>query len=471
MIPAEKRKRIEELKRLIEEKKKEHDQAKAMQLALKLFLNGTYGAFANKHFVLSNFNIANAITAHGRDILHYMIKKIESYFYDEWHFDTKTQSLLGLEYVAKKLDGSFCFLSKGFRETGSGKDIYDLLKTRNTSEKHLIKNEFKHEDYEILYTYKIWNFEEIKSINPTHLIKPENDPDGLGTRQEPVIIYGDTDSIYVSYAPIMKSAGFDQPGRELEFILHLNFVAIKNIFGQYLEEYALRFKVKNIQDFELETINRSGLHIEKKNYINNVVYEEGVFYQPLTRFISKGVQIVRSSTPPFVRERIWDFLNYLFSNPDNLNINDILKIVKKLRKEFALTNIEDISMTTSCTNYSSKVLNDTTSVETVLGAHFGVKAACFHNYLLNKNSEYKTKYDLIRGGRIKYYYCNHPLNEVFAYARSFHPMEIIEKEGVKIDIDTQFEKTMLSIINGFLDPMGLPLINKRLSVLNGLFNF
>ena len=36
-----------------------------------------------------------------------------------------------------------------------------------------------------------------------------------------------------------------------------------------------------------------------------------------------------------------------------------------------------------------KVLNDTTGFEPVKGAHFGVKAAAFHNFLLNKNSEFK----------------------------------------------------------------------------------
>ena len=144
-------------------------------------------------------------------------------------------------------------------------------------------------------------------------------------------------------------------------------------------------------------------------------------------------------------------------------------IVKDLKKQFMMADIEDISMTTSCSNYQTKVIDDVTDVVTVKGAHFGVKAAALHNYLLNKNSEYKVKYDNIRGGRIKYYYCNHPKNNVFAYMRSMHPYEIVDKEGVKIDYDEQFDVTFLSIINRFLEPIGLPTINKRLSVLNSIF--
>lgn len=126
-------------------------------------------------------------------------------------------------------------------------------------------------------------------------------------------------------------------------------------------------------------------------------------------------------------------------------------------------------MTTSCSNYEIKVLDDVAGVVTVKGAHFGVKAAAFHNYLLNKNSEYKTRYDTVKGGRIKYYYCQHPINNVFAYMRSFHPTELTEKEGVQVDYDVQFDKTFLKIVNRFLNPIGLPTINKRLSVLNSLF--
>jgi hypothetical protein len=178
---------------------------------------------------------------------------------------------------------------------------------------------------------------------------------------------------------------------------------------------------------------------------------------------------VRSSTPPFVRRNIYRVINYLFENPSRLEIKPIIKLVSDIKKEFALADIEDISMTTSCTNYNTKVIDDTTGVNCVLGAHFAVKAACFHNYLLNKNSEYKTKYDMIKSGRVKYYYCKHPMNDVFAYQRSFHPLEIVQKERVLIDIDEQFEKTMLVIVNKFIEPLGLPEITKRLTVLSSLF--
>ena len=281
-------------------------------------------------------------------------------------------------------------------------------------------------------------------------------------------------SLYLSYLPIMKSVGFE--GNELEFILHVDKVLIKKLFNGYLDKYASLYSVENKHDFELETINKSAIHLVKKHYINNVVWEDGIFYDDLSYFYPKGIEVVRSSTPLFVRGKeqkggIWNFIRYLFANADNLDIRNILKLVKEQRRAFELDDIENISMITSCSNYNDKVIDDVNCIETQKGAHFSIKAAAFHNYELNKNSEYKTKYDLIKSGRIKYYYCNHSMNNVFAYLRSFHPYEITEKENINIDYDIQFEKCYLSLVNKFIYPLGLPMINKRISVLNSLFNF
>lgn len=116
-------------------------------------------------------------------------------------------------------------------------------------------------------------------------------------------------SLYVSFTPVMKSCNFK--GDELDFILHLDRIIIKQKFKKNLDDYGARFGVKNIHDFELETINRSALHIQKKHYINNVAWEDGIFYDNLSYFYPKGVEIVKSSTPPFVRENIYEFLKYL----------------------------------------------------------------------------------------------------------------------------------------------------------------
>jgi DNA polymerase elongation subunit (family B) len=465
--------RIRELEQLITKKKAEKDYYKAMQLAFKLVLNGSYGAFANKYFVCSNADIANSITSHGRDVNQYMLYNFEQHFYREWHLNKKMHRKLGMEYICKKGDKYQAF-DIDFEPIGYGvNSLNELLRIKNLSVDDLFKSTVVNSDIEVLYEYRLWDFSNVQPLdeNPTWGTS-EGREKYMGDNQ--IIIYGDTDSLYFSYAPIMKSVGFDKIddlewGRRL--ILHIDAIYTKPLMTKYLDEYAAIFGVKNLHDFELETISKSALFLKKKHYLNNIVYEDGVFYEDLKYFYPKGIEIIRSSTPLFVRKNIYRVINYLFSNVGKVDIYEVLRITKQIKKEFELSNIEDISMTTSCSNYNDKVLDDTVTLNCVKGAHFGVKASAFHNYLLNKNSKYKTKYDMIKSGRIKYYYCKHSMADVFAYMRSFHPIEIVEKENVIIDIDTQFDKSFLTIVNKFTEPLGLPTINERLSIKNSLFNF
>lgn len=477
-------KRILDLKAKISEKSASYSYNKAMQLALKTVLNATYGAFANKYFVLSNSKIANAITAMGRDLIRYMVVCSEKYFYNEWHTDTEKHKLLGIEYIAKnKVDGKYYFLNREYNKSDKRGYLYfnngelgDILLSRKLTLNRLKKIDGEVSDFELMYEYKIFEIKEVKPLDLNPKWKKDAATDVIFYEgNNKISMYCDTDSYYMSYKPIMESIGYK--GDELEFILHFDKILMKKLHADFLEVYAKKYGVSNKQDFELETISKSILFFEKKNYLKNIVWEDGIFYEPLSYFSPTGIKIVRSETPPFVRGKdqkggIWDFIKYLFENPDNLNIKDILRIVKQIRKEFDLEEIDNISSQTRCSHYQEKVINDTTSLETVKAAHYGVKAAAFYNYLLNKNSSLKTKYDIIRGGgKIKYYYCKHDKHNVFGYLRGMHPNEITEKEGVMFDYDAQFDKTVLSICNSFLKALDLPMINKRMSILGSLFAF
>jgi hypothetical protein len=95
-----------------------------------------------------------------------------------------------------------------------------------------------------------------------------------------------------------------------------------------------------------------------------------------------------------------------------------------------------------------------------------VKAAAFHNYLLNQNGTLKSRYNLLKAGnKIKFYYCKHSTNDVFAFSRGMYPKEF----APPVDIDTQFEKTVLNTVNMFTEALGLPLLNARLTFSHSIF--
>jgi len=254
---------------------------------------------------------------------------------------------------------------------------------------------------------------------------------------------------------------------ELDFIHGIDEFRFGGYFKNCLEEYAESFGVKNREDFELERVSESIMNFSKKKYIQNIVYEDGIPFDRLSYIFPKGVELVRSSTPLFAREKIIQIVKYLFEHPDNFNIKDLLKLVKNLRKEFELANIDDISMQSSCSNYETKVLEDKDRLSFVSGAHFAVKSAAYYNFLLNQNKGLQSKYEFIKSGtKIKYYHCkNKKINEIFAFIRGSYPIEF----APEVDYDLQFYKTIISPINSIITPLGMPEITKRLSVVLDIF--
>lgn len=257
---------------------------------------------------------------------------------------------------------------------------------------------------------------------------------------------------------------------ELDFMQGMDKFRIADYFKDELDKHAASYGVENIQDFELEKISESIINIEKKKYIQHITWEDGIGYDRFSYFQPKGVELIRSGTAVFARDKemgIYRIVKYLFSHPDNFNVQELMAIIKEMRTEFELADINDISGQSSCSKYEEKVVDDKDSLEFVKGAHFGVKAAGHYNYLLNKNKDLQDKYEYLKSGdKIKYYYTTLDGDfEKFAFKRGEYPIEF----APPIDYDTQFEKVILSPINGIIKKLDMPIINKRLSILGDIF--
>lgn len=255
---------------------------------------------------------------------------------------------------------------------------------------------------------------------------------------------------------------------ELDFILGLDHYRYEGYFKKCLNEHADSYGIENKQDFELEKVSESIISIAKKKYIGHIIYEDGIRHDRFDYIYPKGVELVRSSTPTFARVKIMNIVNYLFANPDTFNIKELLKLVKSLRKEFELADIDDIALQSSVSNYETKMLNDKElPLQFTVGAHFAVKCAGHYNYLLSKNKELQQKYEFIKSGtKIKYYCCkDKSITDMFAYIRGSYPIEF----APEIDYDLQFSKSILSPINSIITPLGLPTITERLSVVMDIF--
>ena len=332
----------------------------------------------------------------------------EQYWYEQWHLDFELHSKLGVKNVTpiSKKDGEEVSI---YADTDSLFVSFEpaiqhcewknlpLSQIDNISKKFVFLE--KRQETKINNTNCIGYFRDVKDFK--EFIS--------NTKPELLIIdgYFAKDRQFTSkdvqdlISNIVIKWNWDN---ELDFIHGIDAFRYGGYFKKCLEEYAASYGVKNREDFELERVSESIINLAKKKYIQHIVYEDGIPYDRLTYIFPKGVELVRSSTPAFAREKIVEIVKYLFAHPDDFNIKDLLKLVKNLRKEFELADIDDISMQSSCSNYESKVIEDKERLEFVSGAHFAVKSAAYYNYLLNQNKSLQSKYEYIKSGtKIKYY--------------------------------------------------------------------
>ena len=438
---------------------------------LKLVLNGSYGAFATSYFILYNNHVAGTITAQGRDLTRTMDKVNEEYWYNQWHKDFELHQQISIKDVTQ--------ISKE-EPVSIYADTDSLFVSFKPAIDHCVWQnlQFNQERLDSLdQKFIILNQKTIQNNN-TLCIGQTDDLDTL----EKMLVNDDV--------KILVADGSWAKDRRLNKLIADHIVSQQILwnwsteqdlihgidhfrFGQYfkdcLDAYANSFGVENKEDFELERISESIINIAKKKYICHIIFEDGISFDRLNYLYPKGVELVRSSTPAFAREKIVGIVKYLFEHPDTFNIKDLLKLVKSLRKEFELADIDDIAMQSSCSNYEFKVLQDKSlPLQFVSGAHFAVKSAAHFNYLLNKNKDWQQKYEFIKSGtKIKYYVCrDKSITDMFAYIRGSFPIEF----APEIDYDTQFEKSILSPINSIIEPLGMPEITKRLSVVMDIFS-
>lgn len=320
-------------------------------------------------------------------------------------------------------------------------------------------------------------FEDIESCEPVDMddewvydIEVEQDPnldEDLHTFiANDILIHN---SLFFSFKPIIDSCEWE--GNDMDFVFNAYEKFIMKYNEKILNEYAQDFGVKNIQDFELEKYSETAIFLAKKQYIAHVLWEDGIKHPRLEYIYPKGIEVVKNSTPPFVREKIMEVITYILDKAKKPSILELTRKVKEIKKLFednaSPGSIENISMSVSCNNYKKYVIDDQANFLVGSGCPIGVRAAAYHNYLINQNPKLKTKYNLVTSGeKIKYYYTKDPITNIFGYIRNSFPVEI----APEIDIDEQFNKTFLSILNRFNVALDLPDYNKRLTMVFNLFD-
>ena len=274
-------------------------------------------------------------------------------------------------------------------------------------------------------------------------------------------------SNYVNFGNVINTCEFDST--PLDVILGINEHRLNVYLKNCFDIYAKKWNTKNYQDFELETVSWNAVWLGKKKYTVNLAYEApGKHYEKLERIKHTGIELVQGGTPAFAREKLTMLLKHIFRTGRKFDLREFVKMLREVKSEFKVQKPEAISVGVGVNNIEKFILNDTKAFEVAKGCPMHVRAAGYHNYILN-NSKYKIKYSLIRStDKIKYYFVdvkNDQENNVFGYLNGAYPYEY----APPIDYDAQFNRAILDPINRFIEVMGYQPLSPNLLLVHALF--
>ena len=160
-------------------------------------------------------------------------------------------------------------------------------------------------------------------------------------------------------------------------------------------------------------------------------------------------------------------LMILFRDGKKMNMKEFVGVLKQEKQTFMVDNIENISTSSSVGDYEKAISNDRDKF--IINDHcpMHVRAAGYHNFMLNQ-SKWKNKYQLIKSGdKIYYFYAKAGRGEedVFAFLPGNYPVEF----APQVDYDKQFAKVMIDPLNRFITCIGLSPISPELIVKTQLF--
>ena len=263
-----------------------------------------------------------------------------------------------------------------------------------------------------------------------------------------VIIYGATDSNFLDFNKIIESTNFE--GKRINFILDLYKYKLKDFINDSFKEYAKTYKTENLQNLKLETIFNTLVLIKKNVYFGSSIWKEpNITLDPKKNIIYKGLDIIKKTTPYFMRKKLDYLMNYIITTNKTIDFQSLVEKIKTVKEEFLLERIENISISSDISDYDRYVLNDRDDIQIKKNTPVPIRGASIYNYLLNQNEIYKKKYFLIKtGDKIKYYLTKDKDINVFSFLNGNFPIEINPPE---YDYEQMFSKTFLKPLNQILN--------------------
>ena len=231
------------------------------------------------------------------------------------------------------------------------------------------------------------------------------------------------------------------------FLEKFVFDVLQVKINEYLDSVMSNFGVpKNIVTFKLEGIADTSIWVAKKKYVSNLLYNEGVWYDPPEMKVM-GLDIVRSSTPKFIKEQLKKSVNICINETED----ELQKYVAKMKDEFMKQDIETIAFPRGCNGIDT--YRDSATIYKAK-TPIAVRAALMHNHWIEKKGFHGKIKPIENGERIKYIHLKMPnptREDVFGFIGKLHKDLDIHRH---IDKNVMFEKGFIAPLEGILNAIG-----------------
>ena len=363
-----------------------------LQVTYKTVRNSMYGATSNKHYAFANIEVAEDITAEGRNAIHLGEARTNKYFVEEWHLDHELHQKL---FEDERLKGKF------------DPDIVSGVK-------------------------------QIEQL-------PDRD----------YILYIDTDSIYIDFEDCLRSIGFDLSQNWWDVILAIQDYRFAGMYDNLFETHVSNRHGQSVLKFDFETIADTAIFISKKHYVQTIQWADGRLYEdPLQHIKGKGIELIQNNASPLVKQMLSYGYQQVLGNKIKSTI-DYRKMIRKLWKRFEQEDdIQNLSQYVNCGKYFEYIKADKTEIRWEPRTLPQYRGIALHNYLINK-CKLLQWYQPIRNGRVYWYLidknkttldasvCPYEV-DAFSYNPEELPKEFVEKGWIPIDKWGMFAKMVLA---------------------------
>lgn len=303
------------------------------------------------------------------------------------------------------------------------------------------------------------------------------------------IIYGDTDSLYISYENLLSTIeGYEKMSLDdiCKLLVKFNTEFMDKHNFEFMKNYYATRHVESIHNFELETIALSGVWLDvKKRYAQILLWKDGKYYDTDDLPMKvKGLEIVKSSVPTQARKGLKRMVRYLLEDDGKGYLIQRLNMqMMKEQQEWNQVDIEDVCGNMKVNGYTKYIIDDKNPNGLIVAPKCPPNVKALGNYNRIRNV-YNLPGDPIYGGKIKWY-LYYPINsskskkgrgkgtmkneteQYFGFQSRNYPKWA--EQYAPISRAAMFQQFMLDPFNRIINAIGLPSLNIDGSIQIGLF--